>query len=93
MCYGLINSLCDNGKGDNQPSNTPSNEKPIQSTQEIKNGKEKTNAEKFLDYVIEAAYLRKFTETGDYAGIAVHYMIYTKRILLILIPEVKGYML
>jgi len=72
ICVTVLLTACgDNGKGDNQPSNTPSNEKPIQSTQEIKNGKEKTNAEKFLDYVIEAAYLRKFTETGDYAGIAV----------------------
>jgi len=38
-----------------------------------------------LDYVIEAAYLRKFTETGDYAGIAVTLHDIYKEILLILI--------
>jgi len=42
ICVTVLLTACgDNGKGDNQPSNTPSNEKPIQSTQEIKNGKKK----------------------------------------------------
>jgi len=44
-----------------------------------------------LDYVIEAAYLRKFTETGDYAGIAVTLHDIYKEDIVNPYTEVKGH--
>ncbi len=64
----LLSACSKNEEGNNQPSSTP-RKNSIQSTQEIKDKKEKTNAEKFLEYAIKAADLRNFTKTGNYAGV------------------------
>jgi len=40
-----------------------------QSTHGIGDKEVKTNAEKFLEYVIDATDKRDFTKTGDYAGV------------------------
>jgi len=66
----VLLSACGDGERNNQPSGT-SGVNTIQSTQKPEDKKEKTNAEKFLEYAIKAADLRNFTKTGDYAGIAV----------------------
>ncbi|HHV30097.1 hypothetical protein [Acetivibrio mesophilus] len=69
ICAVFLLSACGgSGEVNNQPSNSPKVNSG-KSTHEPGDEKEKTNAEKFLEYVIEAAYMRKFTETGDYAGI------------------------
>ncbi|UWV46448.1 hypothetical protein N1236_12865 [Acetivibrio thermocellus] len=51
-----------------RPSNKPK-ENSAQDTFRNEDKKEKTNAEKFLEYAIKAADLRNFTKTGNYAGI------------------------
>ncbi|ODM26602.1 hypothetical protein [Acetivibrio mesophilus] len=69
ICVVSLLSACGGSEeGNNQPSNT-STANSTQSTQNAGDKKEKTNAEKFLEYAIEAADKRNFTETGDYAGI------------------------
>ncbi|ODM26607.1 hypothetical protein A7W90_10450 [Clostridium sp. Bc-iso-3] len=69
ICVASLLSACGGSEeGNSQPSNT-STANSTQSTQNAGDKKEKTNAEKFLEYAIEAAYLRNFTETGDYAGV------------------------
>ncbi|GAE91000.1 hypothetical protein [Acetivibrio straminisolvens] len=62
----LLSACGGNGEGNTQPSRTSN---ATQNTNEIGDKKEKTNAERFLEYAIKAADLRNFTETGDYAGI------------------------
>ncbi|GAE90996.1 MULTISPECIES: hypothetical protein [Acetivibrio] len=64
----LLSACSGNGEGSNQPSSVSNSPQNIHETADKK---EKTNAERFLEYVKEAAYLRKFTETGDYAGIGI----------------------
>ena len=66
----VLLSACGDGERNNQPSGT-SGVNTIQSTQKPEDKKEKTNAEKFLEYAIKAADLRNFTKTGDYAGIGI----------------------
>ncbi|RXE57693.1 hypothetical protein [Acetivibrio mesophilus] len=69
ICLVSLLSACGgSGRENNQPSNSPKVNSG-KSTHEAGDEKEKTNAEKFLEYAIEAADLRNFTETGDYAGI------------------------
>ncbi|ODM26598.1 hypothetical protein [Acetivibrio mesophilus] len=69
ICVVSLLSACGGSEeGNNQPSNTSASNS-TQSTQNAGDKKEKTNAEKFLEYAIEAAYLRNFTQTGDYAGV------------------------
>jgi hypothetical protein len=69
ICAVSLLSACGGrGEGSNQPSNTLKPDS-TQSTHESGTKKEKTNAEKFLDYAIEAADKRNFTKTGNYAGI------------------------
>ncbi|HHV30098.1 MAG TPA: hypothetical protein GXX73_11000, partial [Clostridium sp.] len=69
ICAVSLLSACGGSEeGNSQPSNT-SAENSTQGTQNAGDKKEKTNTEKFLEYVIEAADKRNFTETGDYAGI------------------------
>ncbi|GAE90973.1 hypothetical protein [Acetivibrio straminisolvens] len=57
-----------NGKGSGQPSGVSNSPQNVHETEDKK---EKTNAERFLEYVKEAAYLRNFTQTGDFAGIMI----------------------
>ena len=64
----LLSACSGNGEGNNQPSGTPI-KSLTQSTQKTQDKKEKTNAEKFLEYAIKAADLRNFTKTGNYAGV------------------------
>ncbi|GAE90553.1 hypothetical protein JCM21531_4176 [Acetivibrio straminisolvens JCM 21531] len=69
VCAVFLLSACGKSEeGSNQPSSTQ-NSNSIQTVQEPENKKEKTNAEKFLEYAIKVADLRNFTETGDYAGV------------------------
>ncbi|WP_136479723.1 hypothetical protein EPD62_005415 [Acetivibrio thermocellus] len=64
----LLAGCGDNGNGSSQPSGVSNSSQNIQGAE---NKKEKTNAEKFLEYAIKAADLRNFTETGDFAGIGI----------------------
>jgi len=57
----LLAGCGDNGNGSSQPSGV-SIRRRIYKGQKIK--KEKTNAEKFLEYAIKAADLRNFNENG-----------------------------
>ncbi len=69
ICAVSLLSACGGSGEENNQSSNVLNSNSTQNTEESKDKKEKTNAEKFLDYAIEAAYLRNFTQTGDYAGI------------------------
>jgi len=62
----LLAGCGDNGNGSSQPSGVSNSSQNIQGAE---NKKEKTNAEKFLEYAIKAADLRNFTKTGNYAGV------------------------
>ncbi|ADU75513.1 hypothetical protein M972_112607 [Acetivibrio thermocellus AD2] len=69
ICAVSLLSACGGSDEINsQPSHKPK-ENSAQDTFKNEDKKEKTNAEKFLEYAIKAADLRNFTETGDYAGI------------------------
>ena len=71
ICAVSLLSACGGSGEENNQSSNVLNSNSTQNTEESKDKKEKTNAEKFLEYAIKAADLRNFTETGDFAGIGI----------------------
>jgi len=76
----VLLSACGDGERNNQPSGT-SGVNTIQSTQKPEDKKEKTNAEKFLEYAIKAADLRNLQKPAIMQELELHYRIYIRKTL------------